>query len=117
MTLTEKLETLVARATAVTMGRDTATDASRLLAESNPLWSEIGEHAAEMLPVLDAITPKLEAELANAPAAVKTELDTYRSAAAEAKFDRIEPPRSIVAFMVLDGLMRIRSYCASKINV
>ena len=114
MTLTEKLETLVARATAVTMGTDTATDASKLLDESNALWAEIGDHAAEMLPVLGAIEPKLQARLTNAPAAIKAELASYRSAEAEAKFDRIEPPRSIVAFMVLDAVQRISAYCASK---
>lgn len=114
MTLTEKLETLVARATAVTMGTDTATDASKLLDEANPLWTEIGEHAAEMLPVLDTITPNLEAALTNAPAAAKAALATYRSEAAEARFDRTEPPRAIVAFLVLDALKRIRAYCASK---
>jgi hypothetical protein len=114
MTLTEKLKTLVARATAVTMGTDTATDASKLLQESNPLWTEIGEHAAEMLPVLDTIIPKLEAAMANAPAAVKAELAAYRRAAAEAKFDWIEPPGSIVGFLVLDALQRIRANCAAK---
>ena len=114
MTMTEKLETLVARATAVTMGTDDATDASKLLDESNALWAEIGEHAAEMLPVLGAIEPKLRATLTNAPAAVKAELVSYRSEAAEARFDRIEPPRSLVAFMVLDALQRISAYCASK---
>ena len=114
MTLTERLKTLVARATAVTMATDTATDASKLLEESNPLWTEIGEHAAEMLPVLDTIIPKLEAAMANAPAAVKAELAAYRRAAAEAKFDRIEPPGSIVGFLVLDALQRIRANCAAK---
>ena len=114
MTLTVRLETLVARATAVTMGTDTATDASKLLDESNALWAEIGKHAAEMLPVLGAIEQKLQATLANAPAAAKAELASYRSAAAEARFDQIEPPRSIVAFMVLDAVQRIRAYCASK---
>jgi hypothetical protein len=114
MTLTVKLETLVARATAVTMGTDTATDASRLLDECDGLWAEIGEHAAEMLPVLGAIEQKLQATLTNAPAAAKAELASYRSAAAAARFDRIQPPRSIVAFMVLDALQRITAHCASK---
>ena len=114
MTLTEKPKTLVARATAVTLATDTATDASKLLEESNPLWTEIGEHAAEMLPVLDTIIPKLEAAMANAPAAVKAELAAYRRAAAEAKSDWIEPPGSIVGFLVLDALQRIRANCAAK---
>ena len=114
MTLTEKLETLIARATAVTMGTDTATDASQLLDESNALWTEIGAHAAEMLPVLGAIESKLQAALTNAPAAARAELASYRSAAAESRFDQSGPPRSIVVFMVLDALQRIRAYCASK---
>ena len=114
MTLTEKLETLIARATAVTMGTDTATDASKLLDESNALWAEIGQHGAEMLPVLGAIETKLQATLTSAPAAAKAELASYRSAAAAARFDPIEPPRSLVAFMVLDAIQRISAYCASK---
>ena len=96
------------------MGTDTATDASTLLDESNALWAEIGKQGAEMLPVLRATEQKLQAALANAPAAAKAELASYRSAAAEARFEQIEPPRSIVAFMVLDALQRISAYCASR---
>jgi hypothetical protein len=114
MTLTEKLETLIARATAVTMGTDTTTDASKLLDESNALWTEISQHATEMAPVLGGIEKKLQATLTNAPAAAKAELASYRGAAAGARFDPTEPPRSIVAFMVLEALQRISAHCASK---
>jgi hypothetical protein len=114
MTLAEQLESLMTRALAITMGRDADGDAGALLTESNPLWSKIAEQPAEMLPVVTALAATLAAELANAPDEVKSALAAYRDAAAEARFDWIEPPRAVVAFVFLDALERIRDFCASK---
>ena len=108
MTLTEKLDSAVARAVAITLGADATTDADALLTELNPLWSEVAEHATEMLPVLDRLIATLETELARAPASARTALSKFREAEAEAKFDRVEPPREVVAFLVKDALERLR---------
>ncbi len=112
MSLTNQLESIVARATAVTLGTDTSTSADALLAESNPLWGQLGEHAAELLPVVDRLMAKLKGDLAGAPAAVKSALEQHRSAEAEAKFDRVDAPREVVGFQILDALERIRSFMA-----
>lgn len=114
MTLTQHLETIVARATAVTMGKDTATDTEALYAELNPLWAQMGDHAAELRPVVARLTQRLTAELAKAPAAVQATLAQYRRDTAEAKFDRIDTPREVIAFLVLDGLERIGEFLATQ---
>ncbi len=114
VSLADKLHSLVARATAITMGIDTTTDASALMTETNPLWTEVSENAVDMLPVVTEMAKNLAAELKNAPEEVKAMLSAYEERAAEAKFDWIEPPRLVVAFMLVDALERIRAHCAHK---
>jgi hypothetical protein len=114
MNLADKLQSLIARATAITMGTDTTTDSSALMTETNPLWGEVSDNAVEMLPIVTEMARALKAELASAPEEVKAMLSAYEERAAEAKFDWIEPPRLVVAFMVLDALERIRTHCEHK---
>ena len=116
VTLVEKLEAGVARATAVTMGTDATTDADAVLAELNLLWTEIGNRPVEMFPVIERIATQLTAALANAPAPATNALATYREAVATARFDPVEPPREVVAFLVLDALERIREHCYAARN-
>ena len=98
------------------MGTDTTTDAKLFLAELDPLWTEIAAHPAELLPVVERLAADLTAELATAPESAKRALAGYRDAVAAAKFDPVEPPREIVAFVILDALERIRDYCAQKLR-
>ncbi len=114
--LVARLESVKARALAVTMGVDTTTDASALLAESNPLWGEVAGDATAMLPVVTEMARALGEALEQAPAEVKAALGAYREAAAAARFDWIEPPRILVAFLLLEALERIRDHCATKVN-
>ena len=112
--LTATLESVITRAISITMGTDATTDASALLDESNALWLEIADAPSDMLPVVTTLASTLAAQLEDAPDRVKRELLAYREATAAARFDWIEPPRSVVAFMILDALERIRDLCASK---
>jgi hypothetical protein len=114
MNLADKLQSLIARATAITMGTDTTTDASALMSETNPLWGEVSDNAVEMLPVVTEMAKRLAVELKNAPEEVKAMLSAYEERAAEAKFDWVEPPRLVIAFLVLDALERIRTHCEHK---
>lgn len=110
----ETLEDLAARATAITMGTDTTTNANELHDAANVLWKEIANHPQELLPAVTAVAQKLKALLDKAPASAKEALAAYEEAAGAAKFDWIEPPRVVAGFVFLDALERIRSYCASK---
>ena len=96
------------------MGTDTTTDASKLLDEGNPIWTEVSAHPGELLAPLEAMREKLTADLAAAPGTAVQALAQYRQDAAEAKFDYIEPPREVVAFVFQDALERICAFCRSK---
>lgn len=112
--LTAKLASVRARSVAISMGTDTATDASALLDESNGLFTEIAGMPGEMLPVVTELARALRAELVHAPAEVRRMLLAYEDAVAAARFDRVEPPRLIAAFVFLDALERILPFCASE---
>jgi hypothetical protein len=68
-----------------------------------------------MLPLVQQLASSLAVDLERAPDVVKAELNAYREAEAEAKFDWIDPPRAVVAFVLLEALERIRDYCESAL--
>ncbi len=113
--LAAQLVALVTTAAAVTLGTDTTTDAEALLARTNPIWVAIGDRPAELLPVLDRSIALLTTTLEAAPEAAKRSNEQYGRDQLERRFDYPEMPREVLGFITLDALVRIRSFCASKL--
>jgi hypothetical protein len=111
--LAARLEAIVAHATAVTLGEETAAaiDEVALLAALATACKEAFEYPAEMTPVLQRIEAALDDALTRAEETLANAATTYRFTTIKWRPDPPAMPREIVAFVVRDRLHATRVSC------